>query len=65
MIYFVIALAGAFISAMIASAKNRSAVGWGMLGFFFPLIGVIVACCLPAHAPLDQSAAVEPVRWQR
>lgn len=34
------------ICAAIASGKGRSAVGWFFIGFFFPLIGLIVILCL-------------------
>jgi hypothetical protein len=32
------------ICAAIASSKGRSAVGWFFIGFFFPIIGLIVIC---------------------
>lgn len=39
---------GAVIAAVVASGKNRNALGWAAAGFLFPLIGVIaVACCSP------------------
>lgn len=41
-----ISVAGLVLSAMIAGFKNRNALGWGIVGFFFPLIGVIIAIAL-------------------
>jgi hypothetical protein len=34
------------ICAAIASGKGRSVVGWFLLGFFFPIIALIVICCV-------------------
>ena len=42
---------GAFLSAIIASSKQRNAVGWALLGACFPLIAVIIISCLPARTP--------------
>jgi hypothetical protein len=50
MVVLIIGVLGAAISAVIAMGKGRSALGWGVLGFLMPLIGVIVALCL-AEAP--------------
>ena len=36
----------AIICAVVASNKGRSAVGWFILGFFFPIIAIIVLCCI-------------------
>jgi hypothetical protein len=42
-------VAGVFglICAAIAAQKNRSRLGYGLLGFFLPLIGLIVIAVLP------------------
>jgi hypothetical protein len=37
----------AYASYVIAQSKNRSAILWGILGFIFPLIGLIVIYLLP------------------
>ncbi len=37
-----VALVVAFICARVAGNKGHSAVGYGLLGFFLPLIGIIV-----------------------
>lgn len=57
MIYLFIAIVGAFISGIVASGKNRNAVGWGALGFVFPVIGIVAICCLPAHKSTEQLIA--------
>jgi len=56
MIYFVIATICALISGIVASGKGRSAFGFGMLGFFFPVVGIVAACCLPAVKASDSVA---------
>ena len=38
----VVGLVVAFICARVAGNKGHSAVGYGLLGFFLPLIGIIV-----------------------
>jgi hypothetical protein len=42
MIYFLIGIVGAFISALIANGKGRSPLGWGVAGFLVPVIAMIV-----------------------
>ena len=45
-VYFValaVALLAALLSARIAGRKGHSPVGYGVLGFFLPVVGVIVA----------------------
>src|ERR1700742_4095956 len=41
-----IGLIMAFATASIAGSKGRDRGAWGLLGFFFGLIALIVACCL-------------------
>ena len=43
---FVIAVICSFVSARIAGGKGHSALGFAILGFLLPLIGVIVALLL-------------------
>jgi len=44
----------------IAVGKHRSGVGWFGAGFFFGLIGVLVAALVPARPdPLELAADVE------
>jgi len=56
-IVFFISLIGAAACAMIASNKNLNVAGYGVLGFFLPLIGVIIALCVPAAAPPSNATA--------
>jgi hypothetical protein len=37
--------------AMIAGSKGRNAAAWGILGFLFGLIGLVVIALLPAKKP--------------
>lgn len=48
-----LAVAAAFglICARIASMKGRNPVGYGLLGFFVPLIGLMVVGLLPSKSP--------------
>ena len=46
MAYLIIGVIAGTICALVASSKGRNAVGWFFLGFFFPLIGIIVICCV-------------------
>lgn len=51
------------LSAYIASKKNRSVAGFFLLGFFFPLIGLIVALIIgpgQPSAPTGMRAVVCP-----
>jgi hypothetical protein len=34
------------ICALVASSKGRSPIAWFALGFFFPIIAIIVLCCI-------------------
>lgn len=55
MLYFWISLAIAVAcslgSAYIAANKGRNVVGYAILGFFLPLIGLIVAAVVPSKKP--------------
>jgi|APHig6443717817_1056837.scaffolds.fasta_scaffold1884544_1 Na+-translocating ferredoxin:NAD+ oxidoreductase RnfA subunit len=46
-IAFAVAVACGLFSAKLAGDKGRSPVGYGLLGFFLPLIGIIVAAVVP------------------
>ncbi|MFO0933561.1 MAG: GYF domain-containing protein [Planctomycetota bacterium] len=41
-IYLLIALIGAGVCGSIASAKGRNPIGWGVIGFLAPLLGLIL-----------------------
>ena len=43
----IIVLLLAFVSSRVASSKGRSPVLWFILGFFFPVIALIVVFLLP------------------
>jgi hypothetical protein len=49
-----IGLIMAFITASIAGSKGRDRGAWGLLGFFFGLIAVIVACCLSDNRSYEE-----------
>jgi hypothetical protein len=57
-IVIVFMIAGAIASGVVASSKNRDAIGWGLAGFFLPLISLLIlaaATPLPAQLPPDQT----------
>lgn len=41
LIYFIIRIIGVFVCSSKAKELNRSAFGWGLFGFFFPIIAMI------------------------
>ena len=43
------------VSAIVARAKGRSSIIWGIVGLFLPVIGLIIVALLPA----DPSSLVE------
>lgn len=45
--YFVIAMLGGMICAVLAGGKGRNVLGWFVIGFLLPLIGVILVVVLP------------------
>ena len=48
---FAIAVAFAVICNRIAVRKGRGPILWAVLGFFFPLIALIIILLLPRKAP--------------
>ena len=46
-----IALLIAYVCYRIAEGKGRRGVLWGVLGFFFPLIVLIVVLLVPSKVP--------------
>jgi hypothetical protein len=48
----VIAVVCAYVCYRIALSKGRQPVGWAILGFVFPLIGLIVIAVLPSKRTL-------------
>ena len=57
MIVLVICLLGGVICSLLAAGKQRSPVGWFVIGFLLPLIGLILAIVLP---PGDGGLEVPP-----
>jgi len=49
-----IGLLVAYATANIAGSKGRDRFAWGMVGFFFGLIGLLVACCLSDKRSLEE-----------
>lgn len=45
---------GFVVCAGLAAHKNRSALGYGILGFFFPLIGIIVTALVSKREPTEE-----------
>ena len=41
-------LIAAIVCGFIAATKGRSAIGWGLLGFFFSIITLIVVIVIPS-----------------
>ena len=47
MLVIFIMLMGGCISCAVAAGKQRSALGWFVIGALFPLLGIILAVVLP------------------
>ncbi len=43
----------ALITAFLAAKKNRSFIGWLVIGLIIPLIGLIMIVVLPEGKPLE------------
>jgi hypothetical protein len=46
LLWVVVAVVAAVVSARIASSKGHSAVGYGLVGLILPLVGVVLALLL-------------------
>ena len=44
----------AIVTAFIAARKNRSFIGWLIIGLIIPLIGLIMILVLPEGKPLNE-----------
>lgn len=53
MILLFVALVGGLISSVIAAARNRSGVAWFLIGFLFPLLGLILVLVMPSVVPME------------
>ena len=54
-IVLAVAAAFGFVCAKIAAGKGRSPVGYGLLGFFLPIVGLIVIAVLPSRTAVGPS----------
>lgn len=57
MLLFIMTL-GAVVSGLIASSKNRTAIGWAVVGFCLPLLSMIILLCLspiPVAVPSEEA----------
>lgn len=59
-IYLVIALIGGLVCCLVAINVNRNPLGWFVIGFLFPLIGLILLAVLPAGAAIPAAAPAPP-----
>ena len=57
LVLFLIIL-GAVVCPIIASGKNRSALGWFFIGLLFPVLGMILIAVLPPN-PAELTTPVE------
>ncbi len=45
----------AIVTAFLAARKNRSFIGWLVIGLVIPLIGFILILVMPAGKPLEEA----------
>ena len=45
--YFILALISGFVCAAIAATRNRSTLGWFVIGFLISLVGFIMVLVIP------------------
>jgi hypothetical protein len=63
MVALLLGLGLAVAAGVIASSKGRSGFGYFVLGFLFPIIGVLIAIGVPSLRPTPtKPAAPDPVR---
>jgi hypothetical protein len=46
----------AIVTAFLAARKNRSFIGWLIIGLVMPLIGLIMILVMPEEKPLENAA---------
>lgn len=51
----VIWLVLAIVTAFLAASKNRSFLGWLLIGLIIPLIGFILILVMPEGKPLEEA----------
>ena len=47
----------AIVTAFLAARKNRSFLGWLIIGLIFPLIGFVLILVMPEEKPLEESGS--------
>ncbi len=53
---FLLMVVGSIWCAVVASGKNRSLIGWMIIGGLVPVIGMVAILCLPAVTTPEESA---------
>jgi cell division septum initiation protein DivIVA len=56
----IVAIVVAVVCGLLARRKGRSVAGWSILGFFFPLIGLILILVLSEKKPAQPSISATP-----
>jgi hypothetical protein len=59
-IYLFVALIGGIVCGGIAVSRGRSGVGWFVIGFLIPVIGLILILVLPKPPSLDDALVMMP-----
>jgi hypothetical protein len=59
-IYLFVAFLGAVVCSAIAIARGRSGVGWFVIGFLIPIIGLILILVLPKPMAVDDAIVMMP-----
>jgi Short C-terminal domain len=59
-IYFLIASLGGILCSVIAVSRRRSGIGWFVIGFLIPIIGLILILVLPQPTSLDDAIVMMP-----
>ncbi|ACM35620.1 MULTISPECIES: zinc ribbon domain-containing protein [Rhizobium/Agrobacterium group] len=52
------------VTAIIATSKGRSGVGWFFVGMLISIFGIILVACLPSVKETETSSATETTRIQ-
>jgi hypothetical protein len=60
MIYLLIATLGGIVCSMIAVSRSRSGIGWFVIGFLIPIIGLILILVLPKPTTFDEPIMMMP-----
>jgi len=60
MIYLFVALLGGLFCSVIAMSRGRSGIGWFVIGFLIPIIGLILILVLPKPTTFDDALVMMP-----